>query len=305
MLWIYRNTPKGFEDLSLAEMLSSGLTQVSKRFFTGTNFDLSQSAYASFTVREVSRGSSPEDAIINFKEEIPSPYRMEKIGGKRRAGSMSFALLAEKHLGGDIRAAQPASIILVFTPDKETWIAGFVTEKENSVIDELKKITERTCVSLTSQAALAMVNLVTDEPIVDPCCGTGLIPLASLLRKKNTYTADNNYKMLRMARINRDILNLDIEMAKKDAMMPWIKNGCLITDFPAERSWVSNTKDISMEIFKVWIPYIKSFCVIFPNKVLDQLPENIEITGKINFTAERTILLGTVNHQSDYSDSSD
>jgi tRNA G10 N-methylase Trm11 len=205
-------------------------------------------------------------------------------------------MMAEKHLGGDIRAAEPASIILVFTPDNVNWIAGFVTEKKDSIIDKLQNITERTCVSLTSQAALAMVNIVTDQPIIDPCCGTGLIPLASLLRKKETYTADNNYKMLRMARKNRDILNLDIEMPKKDAFNPWMQNGCLITDFPADRSWVSNTKDLSMELFKAWIPYIRSFCVIFPNRVLEQLPENIVITRSITFTADRTILLGTVNH---------
>ncbi len=111
----------------------------------------------------------------------------------------------------------------MFTPDKKTWIAGFLTEKKDSVIKKLKEITERTCVSLTSQAALALINLVNDEPIVDPCCGTGLIPLAALLCNKETYTADNKYKMLRMARINRDLLNLDIEIPKKEAMEPWIK----------------------------------------------------------------------------------
>lgn len=295
MNWIYRNTPKGFEDLSLAEMQSFGLKQVSNRFFTGDGFDLSQSAYGSFTVREVSRGDSPEEVIKNFKEEIPSPYRMEKMNGKRRGGSLRYAMLAEEHLGGDIRAAEPASIILVFTPDNKTWIAGFVSEKKNSVIDKLKEITERTCVSLTSQAALALVNIVSDEPIIDPCCGTGLIPIASMLRKKKTYTADNNYKMLRMARINRDILKLDIEMPKKDALTPWMKGGCLISDFPADRSWVSNTIDISLEIFKVWIPYINSFCVIFPDQVLSKLPKNLNITKKIKFTAQRTIVLGTVN----------
>ncbi len=294
MIWIYRNTPKGFEDLSLAEMEAAGLKQISNRFFTGDKFNLSESAYASFTVREVSRGESPEEAIKNFGEDIPSPYRVEKIHGKRRGGSLTYAFLAEKYLGGDIRAADPASIILVFTPDEKTWIAGFVTEKEGSVIGDMEKISERTCVSLTSLAALALVNIVTDEPIVDPCCGTGLIPLASLLRNKKTFTADNNWKMLRMARSNRDALGLDIEMPNKDAFDPWIKNCCLISDFPADRSWVSNTKDISMEIFKAWIPFIRSFCVIFPNRVLDKLPDGIDITKRIKFTADRTIVLGTV-----------
>jgi len=295
MIWVHRNFPKGFDGISKAEMLSSGLTQVSDRFFTGNDFDLSSSAYAGFTVEEISRGNSAEEAIKNFKADIPSPYRMEKLTGSKRCGSLSYAFLAETHLEGDIRASDPASIILVFTPDDTIWIAGFLTEKADSIVERMKDITERTCVSLTSQAALALIKLAPGEPIVDPCCGTGLIPLASLLNNKKTYTADNNYKMLRMARLNRDILNLDIEMPHRDAMEPWMKDCCLVSDFPAERSWVSNTKDISLELFNAWIPFIKSFCVILPNRVMGELPENITIKEKVNFTADRTIIIGTVS----------
>lgn len=294
MIWIYRTTPQGFEELSLAEMNSAGLTQVSNRFFKGECFDLTQSAYALFTVREVSRGDSAEEVIKNFKENIPSPYRIEKFHNKRRRGSLSYALLAEKYQGGVIRASDPASIILVFTPDNKTWIAGFVTEKKDSVIDKLNTITERTCVSLTSQAALAIANIVEAEPIVDPCCGTGLIPLASMLRGKKTYMADKSYKMLRMARINRDTLNLDIDIPEKDAFKPWISDCCLVSDFPADRSWVSNTEDLSLQIFNAWIPFMKSFCVIFPNPILEKLSDNVIITQKIKFTAGRTIIIGRI-----------
>ncbi len=295
MTWVHRNYTKGFDGISRAEMLSAGLKQVSERFFTGEEFDLTSSAYAGFTVKEVSRGSSAEDVIINFKATIPSPYRIEKLKGSKRMGSLSYAFMAEQYLGGDIRASDPASIILIFTPDDETWIAGFLTEKEDSLVEKFKGITERTCVSMTLQAALAMVHLAPNEPIVDPCCGTGLLPLASLLLKKETYAADNNYKMLRMARINRDNLNLDIEMPHKNALSPWIEDCCLVSDFPAERSWMSNTVDISMKLFKTWIPHIKSFCVIFPNRVLDDLPDNLNITQKVEFTADRTIVIGTVH----------
>lgn len=294
MTWIYRNTPEGFEDLALAEMESAGLTQVSKRFFTGEGLDLSQSAYASFTVREVSRGNSPEEVIKNFNEVIPSPYRVEKINGKRRSGSLSFALLAEEYLKGDIRASNPSSIILVFTPDNIIWIAGFVTEKKNSVIEKMNTITERTCVSLTSLAALAMVNLIKNESIVDPCCGTGLIPLASKLRNKETFMADNNFNMLRMARLNRDKLNIDIEIEPRDAFKPWIKDCCLVTDFPGDRSWDTNIVDLSLKLFTAWIPFIQSFCVIFPTQIIEKLPSNVIITKKIKFTAGRTIILGKI-----------
>lgn len=296
MIWVHRNYKRGFDEISKAELLAFGLKQRSNRFFTGNKFNLQQSAYAKFTVREVSRGRNPEEAIKNFNEEIPSPYRVEKLISSRRSGSLSFAFMAEKYLKGDIRAADPASIILIFTPDNEkTWIAGFLKEKDDSIIEKMKDITQRTCVSLTSQAALALVNLAPGEPIVDPCCGTGLIPLASMLANKVTYTADNNFKMLRMARLNRDMLKLDIEMAHRDAFEPWIKNCCLVSDFPADRSWNSNTKELSMELFKAWIPHIKSFCIILPNSVLNSLPKNIDITQKVNFTAERVIIIGTVN----------
>lgn len=294
MIWIHRNYKKEFEDISKAEMISFGLKQVSDRFFTGSEFDLSKSAFAGFKVEEISRGATPEEAIINIKTDIPSPYRMEKMLGTKRSGSLSYAMLAEKHLGGDIRAADPASIILVFTPDNTTWIAGFLTEKGESIVEKMQEMTERTCVSLSRQAALALVNLAPDEPIVDPCCGTGLIPLASLLSDRETYTADNNYKMLRMARLNRDLLGLDIEMPHRDALDPWLENCCLVSDFPAERSWNSNTKDISLKLFKAWIPFIKSFCIILPNRVMNDLPDNIEITERVVFPSDRTIIIGTV-----------
>ena len=138
MLWIYRNTTDGFEDLSLAEMVAAGLTQASNRFFYGETFDLEKSAYARFSVREVSRGASPEEVITNFSENIPSPYRLEKIHKTKRRGSTSYAFLAEKIHGGEIRASQPRSIILVFSPDNVLWVAGFVREKTNSIIEKLR-----------------------------------------------------------------------------------------------------------------------------------------------------------------------
>jgi len=295
MIWIFRSSPRGFEDLSLAELHHLGAQQFSERFFYSDQFDLSKSAYASFTIREVSRGKTPEEAIQNFAEPVKSPYRVEKIKGTKRKGSQSFAYLAEKHLGGVIQASNPSSIISVFTPDNKIWIAGFLQEKNNSVIEKLEMITERTSVSLTSRAALAMVNLRGNDPIVDPCCGAGLIVFASLLCNNETYGADNNYRMLKLAHTNRDTLNLDISLTKKNALKPWNKDCCLVTDFPAERGWISKTKDISLEIFNAWIPFITSFCVIFPNRVMDQLPKTIIISKKIEFTADRTIITGTIN----------
>lgn len=298
MVWVHRNFPKGFEELSRAEMLSAGLEQVSDRFFSGSDFDLSSSAYAGFTVEEISRGATPEEAIKNFDAPIPSPFRVEKMIGTKRSGSRSLALTAYNHLEGDIQGSNPASIIMVFSPDNDIWIAGFLSEKDNSIIERMKDITERTCVSLTSQAALAMIRLAPEGPIVDPCCGTGLIPIASLLSGKETHTADKNFKMLRKARLNRDLLNLDIDMPYKDAMSPWIEGCCLVSDFPAERSWTSITKDISLELFRAWIPFITSFCIILPNRVLDDLPEGIYIRQRIEFTADRTILIGVTSKPS-------
>ena len=295
MVWIFRNTPQGFEDLSLAEMHSAGLTQVSNRFFYGESFNLLDSAYGAFTIEEVSRGSSPEDVINNFNRDIPSPYRVEKFSNKRRRGSKTYAELFEKKHGGDIRASDPLSIILVFSPDNKIWIAGFVTEKTSGILTQMDKITERTSVSLTSSAALALVHIVGNQKIVDPCCGTGLIPLASLLLGKETYMADNNFNMLKKSRINRDILNLDIDITPKDAFKPWISGCCLVSDFPADRSWDTNVIDLSLKLFSAWIPFIESFCVIFPNQILKKLPNTIKITKKIKFSAGRTIVLGVVN----------
>jgi hypothetical protein len=294
LIWIYRNTPQGFEDLSLAEITSAGLTQVSHRFFYGSSFDLSRSAYGGFTVREVSRGESADEVIRNFGEPIPSPYRVEKFDKKRRRGSLSYAMLFEEIHGGVVRASDPESIILVFSPNGVMWVAGFVSEKRDSLIHSLQSLTERTCTSLTTHAALAMVNISGNDPLIDPCCGTGIIPLAAKLLNRETYASDNNYTMLKKARINRDILGIDLEIQYKDAFEPWINGCCLVSDFPADRSWDTNTEDLALAIFKSWIPFIKSFCVIFPDQILKKLPDNINISKKIKFTAGRTIVLGTV-----------
>lgn len=292
MIWVYRNMPQGFEELSLAEMEFAGLTSASSRFYYGEDFDLSKSAYGAFTVEEVSRGFSPKEAIEAFNSKIPSPYRVEKFSNKRRRGSKTFANLFEEIYGGVIRASEPKSIILVFSPDDKNWIAGFLTEKKDSILDKMKNITERTSVSLTSAAALALVNISGNDPVVDPCCGTGLIPLASMLIGKKTYMADNNYNMLNKSRINRDLLNLNIDISKKDAFKPWVEGCCLVSDFPADRSWDTNVEDLSLKLFLSWIPFINSFCVIFPDRIIQKLPNNIQITKKIKFSAGRTIVLG-------------
>jgi len=301
LIWIHRNSPRGFEDLSLAEMAAAGLKQVSNRYFCGQSFDIQKSAYGQFSVREVSRGLSAKEAIANFNEDIPSPYRMEKFENKRRSGSITYAKLAEEIHGGNIRATDPKSIILVFSPDNTIWIAGFVTEKKNSLVHKLQMLPERTCVSLTPQAALALINIAqTQNPIIDPCCGTGMIPLAAVLLKKETYASDKNFNMLRMAKANRDTLGVDLEIQHKDAFSPWISGCCLVSDFPADRSWSSNIEDLSLKLFMSWIPFIKSFCVIIPSQIIPKLSTAITITKKIAFTANRTILLGVIKKADGY-----
>jgi len=296
MIWVHRNYPEGFDSLSRAEMLSRGLEQVSPRFFKGDIFSLEESAYGGFSIREVVRGASAEEVIRNFPGEIPSPFRMEKLVGTYRYGSRSYALLAHKYKKGDIRASNPAAIILVFTPDGTTWIAGYLKEKKNSIQEKLASVSGRTSVSLSAQAALAMVHLAPGEPIIDPCCGSGLIPLASALLGKETLAGDNNFKMLRIARKNRDELSINLEIPHRDAMKPWHEKGCLVSDFPAERNWTSQTKDIALELFKAWIPHISSFCVIFPNRLMNDLPPGICIEGITDFTADRSIVRGTVEN---------
>lgn len=296
MIWVHRNFSTGFDSLSLAELETAGLKQNTYRFFTGDSFDLLSSAFAGFSVEEVIRGESPEEVIRNFPGPIPSPYRLEKLSGTKRAGSLSYAMIAHAYLEGDIRAADPASIILVFSPDRVHWIAGYLKEKKNSILSRLSTVTERTCVSLSAQTALAMVNLAPGEPIIDPCCGTGLLPLASVLLGKETYAADNNYRMIRMARANRDTLNLKLEIPCRDAFEPWMKGGCLVSDFPADRSWMTDIPDLALRLFKAWIPYIDSFCVILPDRFLDLLPEEVNIDRTTGFTAGRSIITGFIKN---------
>lgn len=219
---------------------------------------------------------------------------MEKIHKSKRRGSISYALLAEKVHGGEIRAYNPKSMILVFTPDNRTWIAGFIREKQNRLIDNFQKITERTCVSLKPHAAIALINISGASSIIDPCCGTGLIPLAAKLLHKESYASDNNTNMITKAEINRDVLGLELDIHKQDAMEPWNHGGCLVSDFPADRSWCTTKEDLSLTIFTKWIPFIKSFCVIFPNQIVEKLPDTIQIDKKIRFTAGRTIVVGVV-----------
>jgi hypothetical protein len=71
--------------------------------------------------------------IRNFGEHIPSPYRVEKFDKKRRRGSLSYAMLFEEIHGGVVRASNPESIILVFSPNGVMWVAGFISEKRDSL----------------------------------------------------------------------------------------------------------------------------------------------------------------------------
>lgn len=275
-------------------MTAAGLSQASHRFFYGDSFDLQKSAYARFAVTEVCRGGSPEEVITKFNRPIPSPYRMEKIHGTKRRGSKRYALLAEQVHGGEIRAYKPQSIIMVFSPDNIVWIAGFLQEKKQSLIDHLQKVTERTCVSLKPHAALALVNISGNGPLIDPCCGTGLLPLAARLLGREAYGSDNNAHMLKKSKINRQVLGVDLDIHEKDAFLPWRDGCCLVTDFPADRSWCTTSEDLSLSIFNQWLPCIDSFCVIFPNHIIDRLPAGIRIDKRIDFTAGRTILVGEV-----------
>lgn len=293
LIWVCCNRPQGFEDLSRVEMEMSGLTQVSKRFFYGDTFDLQRSAYGKFTIEEVSRGTSPKEAIKNINVSIPSPYRVEKFDKKRRRGSTGYAHLVEKYHGGIARASNPKSVLFVFTPDNQVWITGFLHEKKDSLLEQLEKITERTCVSLPPHAALALINISGNTPLVDPCCGTGMIPLASMLRNRVTYGADNNKNMIEKAEKNCRTVGVPLNIELKDAFEPWVNDVSLVCDFPAGRSWCSKNIDLSIEIFTHWIPFVKSFCVIFPKKLLTKIPQSVNITHTINFTADRVIVLGT------------
>ncbi len=154
--------------------------------------------------------------MIDYLKINDLPARAERLGNYFK--DRLIRLKEEFSLIGDVRGRG-----LMLGAELVRTDGSTDPESADAVLEKMKEITERTCVSLTSQAALALIKIAPDEPIVDPCCGTGLIPIAALLSNKETYTADNNYKMLRMARLNRDILNLDIEMPHKNALEPWMK----------------------------------------------------------------------------------
>jgi len=97
-----------------------------------------------------------------------------------------------------------------------------------------------------------------------------------------------------LARKNRDVLNLECDIQKRDALEPWINDCCLVSDFPADRSWMTHTTDLSLKLFNAWIPYIKNFFVIFPDQIIEKLSDKVIISQTIKFTAGRSIIKGTI-----------
>jgi tRNA G10 N-methylase Trm11 len=132
----------------------------------------------------------------------------------------------------------PKHRFLLIERDNGLWFGEILTECEHTYRVHADKPFNISS-SLPNRLSRALVNLVRLQArsLLDPCCGTGSILLEAQSLGIQAYGADQNKKMVGMARENLRYFGYDARVEHADARTYQQSVDVLVTNLPYGRFW--------------------------------------------------------------------
>jgi predicted RNA methylase len=140
---------------------------------------------------------------------------------------------------------------LVVIKNEAHFVLGEIIAEPNRTYLQHDKKPHRTSSSLPSRLARALVNLLplTARTILDPCCGSGSIPLEASAVGMSVLCGDSNGKMVDMANNNLQHFGYDYPVEQRDARAWTQPVDAVVTDLPYGRHSLL-TEYVMLRIFK-------------------------------------------------------
>ncbi len=150
--------------------------------------------------------------------------------------SMQIAHEVGARIGGRPNLASPSCTFQVVLTDQSIWFGRVHTETDSRWVQHAKKPVV-TSSSLPTRLARLMVNLGVraGETLIDPCCGTGTIPIEAACAGVIAVGCDINDKMVRATERNLKYFSLTGEVFQADAREVQGDFDAVVTDLPYGR----------------------------------------------------------------------
>jgi len=162
--------------------------------------------------------------------------------------TMGLAVADALQAGPNLR--HPLHKLVVIKNEAHFVLGEIIAEPERTYLQHDKK-PHRTSSSLPSRLARALVNLVplTTRTILDPCCGSGSIPLEASAVGMTALCGDSNSKMVDMAENNLRHFGYGYSVVQRDARAWTQPVDAVVTDLPYGRHSLL-TEYVMLRIFE-------------------------------------------------------
>lgn len=168
-------------------------------------------------------------ALDQFHIKVIAP---EASGRHREALGLAMA----EAIQADPNLSNPVHRLLLLVESERWTLAEIITEPDRGYLLHDKK-PQRTSSSLPSRLARGLVNLLpaATSTLLDPCCGSGSIPLEARAVGLQVYCGDSNPKMAGMTRQNLEHFGYAAEVGHRDARDWQQPIDAVVTDLPYGR----------------------------------------------------------------------
>ncbi len=161
----------------------------------------------------------------------------------------ALGLAMAEAIQADPNLSKPLHRLLLLVESDRWTLAEIIAEPDRGYLLHDKKLLH-TSSSLPSRLARGLVNLLpaATSSLLDPCCGSGSIPLEARAIGLQVYCGDSNPKMAGMTRQNLDHFGYAAEVQHRDAR-DWQQSvDAVVTDLPYGRHCYL-ADDVMQDIF--------------------------------------------------------
>lgn len=198
-----------------------------------------RSAYQQYGLRVIASAAGQHQLCVQVAALLVAldQFHIKVIApGASGRHRQAMGLAVAEAIQADPNLSAPLHRLLLLVEPGRWTLASIMAEPDRGYLLHDQKLL-RTSSSLPSRLARGLVNLlpVGSRTLLDPCCGSGSIPLEASALGLQVYCGDSNPKMAGMTRQNLDQFGYTAEVVHRDARDWRQAVDAVVTDLPYGR----------------------------------------------------------------------
>ena len=199
--------------------------------------DISRSAYIKTCLKIITNANDIDGLYASLDELGLSSDRFRvsvaKIPKSIKLDSQKVMHEVGARIDGNPDLKNPQTTFLVVATEDDIWLGEVLSESSGSWDEHIHKAQQYSS-ALPVRLARAMVNLVASpgDMIIDPCCGSGTIPIEAISIGIRAFGCDSNPLMVQASMDNMKHFGMDAMIALADARNISGKFDAVVTDLP-------------------------------------------------------------------------